>query len=120
MLRNNRGQWAIIEIVVVMAIIVVAAWYFYPKYIGEPGQGIQNGGPATPKERAESVECQSNLTQVRAAINMYQQSNEQYPASLADMSEVNSISKCPISEVPYSYDPGTGRVWCTTPGHEQY
>lgn len=123
MLRNNRGQLAIIEIVVVVVIIVALAYFLIPKYIGSAGQGVKNGGPPTPMERANGVECMTNLSQVRQAIGMYQQSNEKAPTALSDLSSVGvtgSISKCPITGTPYSYDPSQGRVWCTTPGHEKY
>ena len=120
MLRNNHGQLAIIEIVVVVAIIVALAYFLMPRYLGGPGQGIKNGGPPTPRERASGVECMSNINQVRQAINMYQQSNEKYPASLSEGGVPDSIAKCPITGTPYSYDPSQGRVWCTTPGHQRY
>lgn len=123
MLRNNRGQWALVEIIVVVAIIVVLASIMLPKYLGGPGKGIKNGGPPTPKERASGVECMSNLNQVRGAINMYQQSNENFPSSLSELSSYgvsNELSICPVMKTPYSYDPAAGRVWCTTGTHEKY
>jgi hypothetical protein len=69
------------------------------------------------------VECQSNLKQVRLAIDMYRQTNEHPPASVADLSSsgvTSSILVCPISHKPYVYDPVQGEIKCVTPGHERY
>jgi len=30
------------------------------------------------------------------------------------------VMKCPVSGKPYVYDPKTGKVHCTTPGHEGF
>jgi type II secretory pathway pseudopilin PulG len=129
MLRNNRGQWAIIELIVVVAIIGILAYVYYPSLMGQgnalPGKGggVMHGGPATPMERANGVACQSNLEQIRAAIMSYKTANDKFPDSLKDLTREgvsDEITKCPISKVEYSYDPTTGRVWCTTPTHEKY
>jgi len=126
MLRNNRGQWALIEIVVVVALILVIGYFVYPRMISGRGNGAANLSNVTSKSdatapmgRAYSVQCQNNLTQLRAGISMYQQSNQKFPDSLADLG-LNSIVKCPNTGVPYTYDPTTGKVSCATPGHEKY
>jgi len=122
MLRDKRGQWAIIEIVVVVAILAVLAYILVPRYIGGSNKG--GNGPATPIERAKSVDCMNNLRTIRMAADMYRQTSEdRLPASLADLKSSGisgSVTRCPVSETTYSYDPATGRVWCTTPGHDRY
>lgn len=120
MLRNNKGQiFTIIEILVVVAIIVVAGLYVANKYVGNQETTVSKVN--TPKGRALGVDCMNNLRQIRMAIDMYRQSNEEgrFPASLKEVesSLSSSMMKCPVTGVPYSYDPNTGRVWCTTPGH---
>ncbi len=122
-LRDNRGQWAIIEIVVVVAIIVIAAYFLLPGYIGG-GKG-KNGPDRvhTPIGQAESVDCRNNLNQIRNAIEMEKSSGEEgrVPASLADLGpSMSAVTKCPISGKEYTYDASTGRVSCSTPGHEGY
>lgn len=122
MLRNRRGQWALIELLVVVAIIAAAAYYVYPRYL-TGGPSHTKTDPPTVLERAQGMECGSNLSQIRAAIHMYQSSNEKFPATLEDMKSHGvdkSISTCPISGTPYTYDPSTGKVWCTTPGHQKF
>ncbi len=124
-LRSNRGQWAIIEIVVVAAIILVAAYFIVPNYLSGAGKG-KDGGPDkvhTPIGQAESVDCRNNLNQLRSAVEMEKAGSEEgrVPASIADMGpSMSSVSKCPISGREYGYDPSTGRVWCATAGHEKY
>lgn len=124
-LRNNRGQWSLIEFLVVLAIIAVAAAAIYPRYVGGGSHSTAAGqrpDPPAPMERAEGVECTSNLGQIRAAINMYQSSNGSFPASMDDLRSngvTSSISSCPVSKKPYAYDASTGKVSCVTPGHEK-
>ncbi|MHB0913053.1 MAG: type II secretion system protein [Armatimonadota bacterium] len=114
MLRSNKGQLAIIGLVIVLAIIVTAGYFVSQSYTTatRPGQ-------KTPMDAAKGVECQSNLSQIRSAINMYRSSNERFPQGIGELG-VSSISACPVSNQPYTYDPNSGRVWCTTPGHERY
>lgn len=121
MLRNNRGQiGTLIEILVVVAIIVVAGLWISNTYLGA-GKKAGDGGPASPKERAQGVDCANNLRQIRTAIDMYRQENEKRPTSLQDLRGLSeSMFKCSVSGTPLSYDPSQGRVWCTTPGHENY
>lgn len=123
MLSNRKGQWALIEIVIVLAIIAVAAYFIYPKYLASGKSTKKSETVAAPTVQAESVACKSNLTQVRSAINMFQQSNENMPATLSDLASVGvtaEISKCPVSGQSYKYDASQGKVSCTTPGHEAY
>lgn len=124
MIRNNRGQWALIELLVVVVIIGILAYVFLPRYLSGGGSGgVNNGGAATPKQRAQGVQCMSNLQQARSAIEMYQQSNEEFPKSVDELSSAGvsgELKKCPVSGTPYNYDPASGRIWCTTPGHGRY
>lgn len=114
--RNRRG-FALIEILVVLVIILVLAG----GYLGLRGKGKSNekSVPVRAMQKAESVECQSNLNQIRQSVMMDTQTGEAPPARI-DTGATASISKCPISGQPYGYDPQTGKVWCTTPGHEKY
>jgi hypothetical protein len=70
-------------------------------------------------EAGKRTECQSNLVQLRQAIQMQKDSEGTFPASLGALgSQLTSIEKCPSSGQPYQYDPTTGKVSCSTPGHE--
>ena len=78
------------------------------------------GGKSTPKaaiDKGHGVECASNLNQLRADLQMRLMEDEHYPSALDANS---SLIRCPVSQEPYGYDPRTGRVWGTTPGHETF
>ncbi len=111
--------FALIEIIVVLALLLIVAGAYYGlSHKGEknaPAKSI----PAKAIEKAHSVECQSNLQQIRQMIQMEAATGEGFPARI-DQGATASISRCPVSGQPYSYDPQTGRVWCSTPGHERY
>lgn len=122
--RNNRGQaMLLIEILVVAAIIALLAYMIVPRYLGERSSP-EKGTVAGPKERAQSVDCMNNLRNIRAAIEMQRQmGNEELPPSLSDLASsgvTEGMTKCPVSGQPYTYDPRTGIVKCTYPGHEKF
>ena len=114
--------FALVELLVVMVVLVgLAALYFgmrgqekkaEPQFEGEAqttlGKAVQKG---------ESVECRTNLSQLRLMIQMEAMEGSN-PAQL----DVNwgVPLRCPVSGYPSGYDPQTGQVWCPTPGHEGY
>ena len=103
-----------VELIVVMVIIAILAVV----YLGLTKRGGAGGEASTPKaaiDKARSVECANNLHQLRAMIEMKVAEDGTYPAAL---NPASGMGQCPLTGKPYSYDPQTGRVWCTTPGHE--
>jgi type II secretory pathway pseudopilin PulG len=109
---------ALIELIVAVVIIALLAGAFYGLWRRGKG-GQEKSIPAQALGKAKGVDCQNTLQQLRAAVQMAAMDNEDRPPpSLpADMA---GYSKCPENGQPYSYDPQTGRVWCTTPGHEEF
>jgi hypothetical protein len=71
--------------------------------------------------RARDVVCQSNIGQLRMAINM-QRDQDNPPQSLADVPGLGAdFKRCPIEpHEPYIYDPASGKVTCPHPGHEKF
>jgi len=131
-IADQRGFLTLIELLVVLVIIFGMYYVFMGGYGGgsrtapgiTPGQPTRPGGPTSLPgqaiERARSVQCESNLRQVRQAIDIYKMNSEgRSPGSLDDL-KISSVTSCPVTHTPYSYDPSTGRAWCTTPGHERY
>lgn len=125
--ERGIGGVSLIGILVVVAILVYLGVQMIPRQTGTGIRGTtaSSGKAATPIQRAHSVECQSNLNQIRQAITMYRTTNERPPASLADLKTMGvtaSILSCPVggSRYAYWYDPRTGRVGCRYPGHERY
>lgn len=112
-----RHGFVLIELLVVVAIMLIVAG----AYFGFRGSGDkkEKSIPAKAIEKAESVECRSNLNQVRQSLQMDTATGEAAPERI-DQGVTASVSRCPVSGQPYNYDPRSVKVWCTTPGHEKY
>jgi hypothetical protein len=88
------------------------------------------GDKMTAQERLKNFEterssaaCRSNLETVRSLVAAAKAAdqNGRCPASLSDVGGVTeSMTKCPLGDEPYIYDPSTGQVHCQHPGHEGY
>ncbi|MFN4032716.1 MAG: type II secretion system protein [Fimbriimonadales bacterium] len=104
--------------------VLLMVWLYYGA-----GGGASSASPATAtpasrvgevRQAAESVECRNNLSQIRQAIQIRTTTEETYPASLQELGLPGTMLRCPVSGQPYQYDPATGQVRCTTPGHMSY
>jgi hypothetical protein len=70
---------------------------------------------------AKDTVCRSNLGQVRMALQLAQQTNDdKYPETLQETKLPKEFYKCPVGKEKYLYDPATGQVSCPHPGHEKY
>lgn len=112
---SRRRAFALIELLVVIVIILILVG----GYFGLRGKGQGKSVPAKAIEKAESVECRTYLSQVRQNVQMETSTGEAPPQTL-DQEPTKSISRCPVSGMPYNYNPQSGQVNCTTPGHERY
>jgi len=126
-MRNEKGFLTLIELLVVLVIILGLFWVFAgpSRSPAGPGGGIATPGGATSTpgmaiQAAKRVECGSNLQSIRQAIEVYKTTNDgRVPASLDELKLSPDYLRCPVSKQPYTYDPQTGQVQCTTPGHER-
>jgi hypothetical protein len=119
--RARRGSWTLVELVVAMVILVALAAWLMPRYLGTGKTAMGKNTIEAPIQRAQGVDCQNNLQQLRSAITMSEQSNEHFPASLNELSAIpRQMFACPVSKQPYLYDPRTGRVGCPYPPHRGY
>lgn len=84
-----------------------------------PGLEGAQSIPGKALAKAEASVCADQLRQVRQSIRMDVDQGGQPPATL-DKGATASICRCPISGKPYGYDAPTGKVWCTTLGHEKF
>ena len=113
-----RGGETMIGLLVVIVIIAILA-----VVILRPGSkdDTKKSMPAQVQEKATGVECQSNLSQVRQMIQMYQTDNEQNPPGLQALSGLPAeFLRCPVGGQPYWYDAASGRVGCRHAGHGRF
>jgi type II secretory pathway pseudopilin PulG len=134
--RSEAGQASLISLLVAVVIIGILAWVFLFRHKSDQPTQAQKDAtgaivqtdkktiPGAAMDQAKGVECQNNLSQLRQAIQMDRDSGGDEsggaPPSLQAIHGIPSEMRvCPASGRPYAYDPRTGRVWCTTPGHER-
>lgn len=122
---GRRGSWTLVEMVVALAILVALAAWLVPRYLTSQKDSLGHRTIQAPIQRAQGVDCQNNLQQIRYALTMAQQTNDRFPASLQELTTSGSgITRemlfCPVSKQAYVYDPNTGRVSCPYPPHRSY
>lgn len=129
-LGRRTGAMLIELLIVVLIIGLLAGGYFMwygPKHAKghkKPGAlpsaveaGTSGAVMGQALQKAKSVQCMNNLNQLREAIQIYVSDQGTYPPNLAALNLPN-MTHCPVSGVPYQYDPQTGVVKCPT--HPQY
>ena len=125
---NNRGNLTLIGLLVALVIIgIVAAVMFSgpPSSVDKDsdlleGTSTKKSVPGRAIDKAKSVACREQLTQIRYGIKMYVISNDSNPPTLKDA--VPNVStayfQCPVSNRLYTYDPAAGQVQC--PSHPDF
>jgi hypothetical protein len=108
-----------------LLVVLVIIMLLYKAEFGGPAPGASHA-PGEPQTRlgaavnqADKVVCRNNLSQLRAAIGIYQGTYGSFPPSLEGL-QSNVALKCPVGGEPYQYDPATGTVHCVHPGHEAF
>ena len=122
---HRRGQASLVGLLVAIVIIMVVVWYVWLRPSGKPSRAAESAGvPQTTlgqaMQQGKDVACQNNLQQLRLAIQMEYDSSAggAFPPALSP--DWHAARQCPVSGQPYQYDPSSGRVGCTTPGHEHF
>ncbi len=117
--RTPRGPgFVLVEILIVIAIVALVVVGYYGLSGDGEGEG-EDARPSTPKQaidRGKMGECAANLRSLRAEIEMYQIENGRFPEKF---NPSGAVGACPVSGRSYVYEPQTGRIYCTTPGHEE-
>lgn len=65
---------------------------------------------------AQKVSCEANVRTIRQSIVLYRHANGTNPTQLTDLSPtyVNAGGlRCPATKNFYSYEPISGRAWCS-------
>ena len=121
-LNNECGAVGLIALLVCVAIgLVIVVVMMGPTRTNKSGKAQTTYGQA--KEKATDVECQSNLRQIRAAIEIYRTEHEAPPPSTADIKIGVSDPKflsCPVGGEAFVYNPQAGTITCPHPGHERF
>jgi type II secretory pathway pseudopilin PulG len=122
---GRRGSWTLIELLVAVVILAALAAWLLPRYLTSTKNAAGQTTIQAPIQRAQGADCSNNLHQIRLAITMAQQTDEHFPASLNELlTNGSGLSRqmlvCPVSNMPYVYDPATGRVSCPYPPHRSY
>ncbi len=116
--RRRRTGFVLVELLLVVAIIaLLLAGYYGLSNRPAASNEVKQSVPARSIQKAKSVECANNLNQLRQLIQIEVIETGEYPQQFNPGSQ-GGIGTCPVSGKPYQYDPKTGRIWCTTPGHE--
>jgi hypothetical protein len=125
-MKHVRGQTLVATLVVItiIAVLSVALWKGSGAF-GGPGPSPRKDGKGQTvlgqvQYKAKDEVCRSNLGQVRMAITLNTDTDENHPASLQDLKLPKEFSFCPIGKEGYVYDPADGTVTCPHPGHEKY
>jgi len=122
MRAGRAGQTLVGLLIVALIVIGLIVWFW-----GFGGRGSKATSPVAPpapstiqavREKAESVQCRTNLSQIRQMILMFQTDNGRNPMSLRELRLPATMLRCPVTGQPYQYDPKTGKVRC--PSHPNY
>jgi hypothetical protein len=124
-LRDERGQWGIICLLISVVIgVVLVITFIGPRMSSQVPGDEHKSLPARAMDRGHDVECESNLRSIRQAVDIYNSQNEGYPASTSEIdlgvSDRTSYFKCAVGGEDYIYDPQTGSIRCPHPGHERF
>jgi competence protein ComGC len=125
--QRRKGQTLVASLIVIVIILILAVVMFKGTSIfgDKPAPARKDGHGTTVLGQvqydAKDEVCRSNLSQLRQAIQVAETTNDDHPpASLQETKLGTEFYSCPIGHEPYVYDPSTGQVHCTHPGHESY
>jgi len=119
---KQRGQTLIASLIVIVIIAILAVVFLKgggATSARKDGEGRTIIGQT--KAAAKDDVCRSNLSQVRAALQIKQDPVDgTWPETLEETHIGSEFYRCPLGKEPYVYDPKTGQVHCIHPGHEKY
>lgn len=120
---GHSAGFSLIEVLLVVALLVLIGGGLAYFYLGRGGREKPDGTrERTPITIAKDTVCQSNLGQVRQALNVFRAGDpeETLPRSLQELRLPAELFTCAVGGEPYQYEPETGTVRCVHPGHENF
>jgi len=127
-MKNQRGQTLVATLIVIaiMCVLAVVLLKGSGAFAGAgANQSPRKDGKGTTtvglvKYAAKDDVCRSNIGQVRMAIQIATNTDEQHPATIKELKLPAEFSFCPVGKELYVYDQASGTVRCVHPGHEKY
>lgn len=115
----RQAQTLAVLLVVILIIAIIASFVWFSQRL--PSGTREMKGQTTygaALQRAKEVECLNNLQQIRTAIQTYAAINGSNPPTLGASLLGGVQPICPVTKVPYTYDPASGTVRC--PQHPKF
>lgn len=121
MIEMRKGQTLAVLLIAILVIAIVVAFIYLGQYAQSPHRSNRQTqttyGAAL--QKAKEVECMNNLNQIRQAIQMFVAEHGTNPPNLQSVRFPPGLQPlCPVTKVPYTYDPTTGVVKC--PQHPRF
>ena len=125
-LRNGQTLVASLVVILIIGILAVVMLKGSGAFGAKQSTRADGRGTTVPglvKARAEDTVCKSYLGQLRMSLGLAKMDNDdQWPATLQETRLGETYYTCPMGKGnnPYQYNPATGEVKCTYPGHGKY
>jgi hypothetical protein len=88
---------------------VILAWLVYAVFVMNRSA-----------DRSLAIQCDNNLHQLRRSLTIAYTTSAPsvFPTAYQSLTDVpETVKMCPETKSPYAYNPQTGQIYCTTPGH---
>lgn len=99
-------------LVLIIALVIVAVLVYKAGIIYTRGSR-ENQTAVAPPERANILQCQTQIRKIEMAIQIYYTENGKYPEKLEDLNDISAQETfCPVTGQAYIYNYENGSVIC--------
>ncbi len=99
-------------LVLIIALVIVAVLVYKAGIIYTRGSR-ENQTAVAPLERANILQCQTQIRKIEMAIQIYYTENGKYPEKLEDLNDISAQETfCPVTGQAYIYNSENGSVIC--------
>lgn len=110
-MEHRSGGMAVITLVISMimvALLVVVAFSIFTRRTSA-GEDSVTGSI----EKGKAVQCLAQRRRVETSVHQYQAEHGTFPATLEALAGFSREEfQCPVTGIPYIYDPGIGKLVC--------